>query len=522
MLSIRATGCVESRSDQMKAAPLRSIENEPVWAKIARLQQGGVPRVLDLFSGCGGLSLGFQRAGFAILAGLDSDPQASASRARNFHAGCPRHALPQDLTDLEVTPENVFAGLGLGRPDESVDVVVGGPPCQAFARIGRAKLREIAGDPEAFLKDPRADLHERWVAWVRELKPLVVLVENIPDVLNAGGRNIAEEIAVDLEVLGFVSRYTLLNAVHYGVPQTRERMFLIGLRRELDATPAFPDPTHSYDVPRGYEQIRRAASRALRHDDLFRSLYWQEPPEATDGLRQPVTAKQAIGDLPPITSLRDGTLRGGPRRFDAPCGYRQGGPSGYARDMRSWPGFEAPADGPCDHVIRYLPRDWRTFERMRPGDEYPEAHEIAEMRFREELKARREAGERVRKRSRAWEDLRRRIVPPYRVDGFPNKWWKLYSDRPSRTLMAHLGKDSYSHIHFDDHQARTISVREAARLQSFPDGFVFAGSMNAAFRQIGNAVPPLLAYQIGLALKSTIQNTAPLALGASDALAAAE
>jgi DNA (cytosine-5)-methyltransferase 1 len=79
---------------------------------------------------------------------------------------------------------------------------------------------------------------------------------------------------------------------------------------------------------------------------------------------------------------------------------------------------------------------------MRPGDEYPEAHEIAETRFREELKARREAGERVRKRSRAWEDLRRRIVPPYRVDGFPNKWWKRYSDRPSRTLMAHLGRTS--------------------------------------------------------------------------------
>jgi DNA (cytosine-5)-methyltransferase 1 len=80
---------------------------------------------------------------------------------------------------------------------------------------------------------------------------------------------------------------------------------------------------------------------------------------------------------------------------------------------------------------------------MRPGDEYPEAHEIAEMRFREELKARREAGERVRRCSGAWEDLRRRIVPPYRVDGFPNKWWKLYSDRPSRTLMAHLGNDRY-------------------------------------------------------------------------------
>ena len=143
------------------------------------------------------------------------------------------------------------------------------------------------GDPEAFLKDPRAGLHERMVAWVRKLKPLAVLVENIPDVLNAGGRNIAEEIALDLKELGFVSRYTLLNAVHYGVPQTRERMFLVGLRRELESTPAFPDPIHSHDVPRGYEQIRRAASRALRQDDLFRTSHWQEPPELAGGLPRP-------------------------------------------------------------------------------------------------------------------------------------------------------------------------------------------------------------------------------------------
>ena len=198
----------------MKAARRRSTEDEPVWTKIARLQQGETPRVVDLFAGCGGLSLGLQRAGFEILAGLDSDPYAARSHARNFHADCSRHALPQDLTDPEVTPETVCGRLGLGPPPAAVDVVVGGPPCQAFARIGRAKLREIAGDPDAFLKDPRAGLHERWVAWVRELEPLAVLVENVPDALTAGGRNIAEEIALDLDELGFVSRYTLLNTVH--------------------------------------------------------------------------------------------------------------------------------------------------------------------------------------------------------------------------------------------------------------------------------------------------------------------
>ena len=231
-------------------------------------------------------------------------------------------------------------------------------------------------------------------------------------------------------------------------------------------------------------------------------------------LRQAVTVRQAIGDLPPITALRDGTLPTGPRRFDTPCGYRPGRPSAYARVLRDWPGLESSVEGPRDHVIRKLPRDWPIFERMCPGDEYPAAHRIAEALLNDALHGRRET--RV-----SAQELRRRIVPPYRVDGFPNKWWKLHPDEPSRTLMAHLGKDSYSHIHFDDLQARTISVREAARLQSFPDGFVFAGSMNSAFRQIGNAVPPLLAYQIALTLKRTIQSSTS-AVGISDALMAAE
>lgn len=93
---------------------------------------------------------------------------------------------------------------------------------------------------------------------------------------------------------------------------------------------------------------------------------------------------------------------------------------------------------------------------------------------------------------------------PYDPDKFPNKWWKLDATRPVRTLMAHLGKDSYSHIHHDSEQARTITVREAARLQSFPDGFVFKGSMNPAFKQIGNAVPPLFAYAIAMALRTAL------------------
>ena len=108
-----------------------------------------------------------------------------------------------------------------------------------------------------------------------------------------------------------------------------------------------------------------------------------------------------------------------------------------------------------------------------------------------------------------WKALHRDLVPPYDPDKFPNKWRKLEPEQPARTLMAHLGKDSYSHIHYDSAQARPISVREAARLQSFPDGFRFNGTMNPAFRQIGNAVPPLLARAIGSTLLRQLREAAP-------------
>ena len=104
-----------------------------------------------------------------------------------------------------------------------------------------------------------------------------------------------------------------------------------------------------------------------------------------------------------------------------------------------------------------------------------------------------------------YEALKKATIPPYDASKFPNKWWKLDPDVPSRTLTAHLGKDTYSHIHFDGRQKRMISVREAARLQSFPDGFEFAGAMSASFRQIGNAVPPLLGLAVGNALMKTLE-----------------
>jgi DNA (cytosine-5)-methyltransferase 1 len=140
---------------------------------------------------------------------------------------------------------------------------------------------------------------------------------------------------------------------------------------------------------------------------------------------------------------------------------------------------------------------------LRQGAEYPEAHATA---VRIALREAKRQG--VNEGTKAYQKIFESIVPPYDVSKFPNRWWKLRPDWPVRTLMAHIGKDTYSHIHWDAKQARTISVREAARLQSFPDGFAFQGAMNAAFRQIGNAVPPLMAASIAKIIRGALKESA--------------
>jgi DNA (cytosine-5)-methyltransferase 1 len=472
-------------------------------AKIDRLRAGEKPRVLDLFSGCGGLSLGFHGAGFEIAAAVEFDPDAAASHGLNFHPGDPRHAGARDITKL--SPQALCEELGLGPVDAAVDVIVGGPPCQAFARVGRSKLREIDAHPEAFRHDPRARLYLEYLNYVEAFQPLALLMENVPDVLNHGGQNIAEETCEVLRSKGYVAGYTLLNASHYGVPQMRERMILVAYRRELGIAVTFPEPTHSMDLPSGYAGSRQVALKNIPQNTLpgFVRSFVQTPTGTPK--EKAVTAMEALGDLPALSAHLEGSASRGARRFDELMPYPQGDPPGaYSRLMRNWAGFSG-GDGVWDHVIRYLPRDWKLFSRLQPGDQYPQAHAVAVTMFEEALAALKAEGKAPRKGSAPWAALRAAYVPPYDVSKFPNKWRKMEPDLPARTLMAHLGKDSYSHIHYDSVQARTISVREAARLQSFPDGFTFSGTMNPAFRQIGNAVPPLLAKAVAQTMMSALR-----------------
>lgn len=433
---------------------------------------------------------------------MEFDPLAAASHGLNFFGE--KGGAHSNARDVSVSPFAFARDLGISDPSSAVDVLVGGPPCQAFARVGRAKLREVADHPEAFKLDDRAQLYLNFLAYIEAFQPLAVVMENVPDVLNFGGINIPEEVCDVLESRGYKCSYTLLNSAHYGVPQMRERMFLVALAGELGQSVTIPAPTHQHRLPSGYEGTRAVALRNI--GDLFskRVSRFQRPPDPAPGLPPAVTARDALSDLPPVTLHLEGRLKRGARRFDELIPYPGPAKTAYAKSMREWNGFEN-QDGIYDHVIRFLPRDYKIFARMQAGDQYPQAYELAQTMLEEEVSRRLGMGASETRKSRLRDQLRAEFVPPYDATKFPNKWRKMEPDAPARTLMAHLGKDGYSHIHYDSKQARTISVREAARLQSFPDGFRFCGTMNPAFRQIGNAVPPLLAKAVANEVMTAIR-----------------
>ncbi len=490
---------------------LHKSSSDELEEKLARLRAGKSLRVVDLFSGCGGMSLGLMHAQYTILGGIEINVQAVNTYAKNLFKGMDEktielHNTPHDITTF--TPEQFLHEILREEHAENlVDVIVGGPPCQAFSRIGRAKLRAVRQNPDAYLDDKRSSLYLRYLAYVDFFRPLAILMENVPDIMNYGGKNVAEEIAVSLEGMGYRCHYTTLNTAHYGVPQLRQRFYLFAILDALDINPYFPEPTHYIQVPSGYASAHSVAMSAIEQD-LFNTARYIEPPSSVDARYKAVTVRDALADLPPIMAHLEGNMLRGVRKFNTLAHYIPNiKPSKYAHDMRRWPEFES-YEGVWDHVIRSLPRDYPIFERMKYDDQYPQAHQIAWELFQEKLRKYQEQhGLEATEDSETYKDLLKKTVPPYKLGRFPNKWWKLNPDQPSRTLTAHMGKDTYSHIHYDSTQARVISVREAARLQSFPDGFQFVGAMNSAFAQIGNAVAPLQSYALGEYIRHLLLKT---------------
>ena len=477
-----------------------------ILEKLRSARTRGYFRTIDLFAGCGGMTLGFHRAGFKCAAAIEINEFARASHELNFskRAGKEGYASFADIKQTD--PEDAVAHIDPLFKDyqRAIDVVIGGPPCQAFSRLGRAALWRLAGKKFAHGEDERSTMYHYFLRYVAMLKPLAFVMENVREIGKHVGKNIAEEIAVTAEEMGYTTRYTLLNAVWYGIPQLRERMFIIGIHRALDAVPSFPLIKHLYELPVGYSTSRAGEGEA---EVCPPSDHYLDHHGKTKNPKPALTVSEAFADLPPIFEHLDGRAgKGFPRDTELQTPYTQSR-NEFTDAMRKWPGFSNPGRTFTGHVIRYTPRDYETFRRMPHGGMYPEALETANRIFEERL-AQREAqlGRAISKDSEEWRKIWSATVPPYKEGRYPNKFRKLWPDHPSRTLPAHIGKDSYSHIHFDSEQARGISLREAARIQSFPDAFKLAGGMNTQLTQIGNAVPPLLAHAVAAQLKRVLTN----------------
>jgi DNA (cytosine-5)-methyltransferase 1 len=476
------------------------------------------PVVIDLFSGAGGMSLGFRAAGCRILAGVDEDDAANVTFQDNFTR------LQQDDPPFVPPPgEGDLLEFDLGDiPGGSdVDILIGGPPCQGFSRIGRAKLdslQEQGYREEGFEEDPRNELYKVFLDAVRRWRPRALVMENVPGMRSLRGQNVADEVGADLAESGYRVGYAILNSAWYGVPQFRERLFFIGVRGDLGVSPVMPPATHRAEmIPPGYSNTFVPSGRNELVGYLPILMHYELDVSHEQATLPATSVHRALDDLPRLEDhLHEGHLPRGDFRWLLP--YSTKPHSAFARLMRSWPGLDPPA-GVVDHVIRRTKRDYDTFGRMKPGDRYPQAIAIATARVHEKFQRLiDEAGsapgiESLRRLRSEFDGLRslgvpfkewssdlvaftKEIFPPYPEDKFLDKWRKLVADEPSWTVTAHLGKDSYSHIHYDSAQKRAISIREAARLQSFPDAFSFSGNMGDCYRQIGNAVPPLMAWAI--------------------------
>jgi DNA (cytosine-5)-methyltransferase 1 len=363
------------------------------------------PMGIELFCGVGGMSLGFEQAGFDVVAAFDTEPINVEIHSEN-HPQC--RTLREDVTRLTAKKIRDLAGIG----NRQIDVLFGGPPCQGFSEIGKRRI-----------DDPRNRLLYDFARLVAGLRPSYFVIENVEGILFSRTSSTLEECLWGVQRAGYsiVRKIKAINACDFGVPQDRKRVFIIGARKGL--------PLPDYPEPRGV---------------------------ACNGDASRVTVWEAIGDLPDI-DLYDDLLTSNVYRG------RLAKPSAYAKILRG-------------HVRD--PED-RSRERTINGDGLTGCMRVL---HKPEIVKRFEATE------PGTYDRRSRLFR-LKKDG-------LSKALRAGTLPAHGSFTAARPIH--PVCPRCISVREGARLHSFPDWYVFHPTKWHGFRQVGNAVPPLLARRVAM------------------------
>ena len=386
------------------------------FAKSMRLKS------VDLFCGAGGITEGFRQAGFDCLYGNDIDREAMET----FHLNHP-HTIADHRSVEEIDVQVVRQQLGLKVGE--LDALVGGPPCQGFS----------INAPGRFLEDPRNALFKHYIRFLEEFRPKTLMFENVPGILSIANGGIFEEIMSEIAARGYQLSAQILFAAHYGVPQERWRVIILGSREGY--APLHPMPTHN---AHGRANFRGGRNMTFNPLPLERSF-----------LKPMVTVAQALDDLP---RLKMGAGRE-EADYDAPPH------SPYANLMR------AGSSVLFNHYAARLSA--QNIERMR---HIPEGG--------------------------SWRDIPHELLPQgmqaARRSDHTKRYGRLRSDAPSGTVMTKC--DPHWGAVILPNQDRTLTVREAARLQSFPDCYRFLGSRVAQYAQVGNAVPVFLAKAVGKAL----------------------
>ena len=394
--------------------------------------------VIDLFAGAGGLSEGFVQAGFVPIAHVEMDKDACNTlrtrccfhylRANNqldvyykyLKGEINRETLyasvPAEVTNAVINVEisdktinDTFDKIKLLAKGRKIDMIIGGPPCQAYSLLGRHR--------KTMEDDPRTLLYLQYGKFLKEFKPKGFVFENVPGLLSAKKGEHFQNLQSYFDKLGYKVHFKMLNASDYGVLQERRRIIIVGWQKDNDM---------------GYPEIKKVSTDAVINDIL------EDLPLLKAGEKEMVSSYKKENN----SYLRESGIRADSEKFVTQNITRPVNANDaaiYAYAIKMWNSKQV--------RVKYtdLPIEFRTQKN--------------ENSFLDRFKV---------------------------VNGNGN----------AHTIVAHLAKDGHYYIHPSLNVCRSISVREAARMQSFPDNFYFEGSRSAIFKQIGNAVPVLMAKKI--------------------------
>lgn len=415
--------------------------------------------ILDLFSGAGGLSEGFFREGATFVGHVEADAYACDTlRTRTAYWNLKKENkidIYYDYLLKKITRNELWEKANIADSNDvintmisnetfnditkkvkenikeknlnKVDLIIGGPPCQAYSVVGRARMKDSVSC------DPRNLLYQYYVRFLEEFKPKMFVFENVPGLKTAGGGQYFQDLKTALDKAGYHIELDELIASDYGVLQNRKRIIIIGWRKTKK--------TEEYSYPK-FEKIENK-----------------------------YLVKDVLDDLPKTkpSNMIEGKGK-----------YRTG-------------------------TNEYL----KMSKIREEGFDILTQHETR-MHNKRDLEIYKEAINAWNKGKRlCYAELAKRrpeLITHNNTHSFTNRFNVIKADQPaSHTILAHMAMDGHYYIHPDIKQLRSLSVREGARLQSFPDDFYFEGSRTAQFRQIGNAVPPKMAEQIAKEIKKILK-----------------